>query len=278
MKKINLLIIGMATILNSSCVKDELFDTSHPDTGGLTVTTDWSDKSDEAMVPDSYILMVGDIRQNVSGETNHFGKLLSPGIHTLYVYNLPQGISLNGTTISVDPLSEDAILPMPGSIFISSKQFEIMEDSELSIIVDMKQFTRRLELVLTVKEGQYERVRSAYGSLSGISGAVDILTGQRSEHAESTTAIVEREENKFHLQYNLLGIVPSEKQVLKIDILFSNGDTQTIESDLSTLLTGYHNEVMPLKLTGDIFLPLESGFSGVISGWEIANGGNSDAH
>lgn len=278
MKKINLLIIGMATILNSSCVKDELFDTSHPGTGGLTVTTDWSNKSDEAMVPDSYTLMVGDIRQNVSGESNHFGKLLSPGIHTLHVYNLPQGMTLNGTTISVDPLSEDAILPMPGSLFISSKQFEIMEDSELSIIVDMKQFTRRLELVLTVKEGQYERVQSATGSLSGVCGAVDILTGQRSEHAESTTAIVEREDDKFHLQYNLLGIVPSEKQILKIDILFSNGDTQVIESELSTLLAGYNNEVMPLKLTGDLFLPLEGNFSGVISGWEIANGGNSDAH
>lgn len=278
MKKINLLIFGMAAIMCSSCVKDELFDTPHPDSGGLTVTTDWKGKSDEADIPDSYILMIGDTKQMVSVETNRFDELLAPGSHNLSVYNLPQGMTLDGTIISVDPLDENNIQSLPGVLFISNKQFDITADSELSLTVPMKQFTRRLELVLTVKEGQYERVRSATGSLSGICEAVDILTEQRSEHSSSTTAMVEREGNEFHLVYNLLGIVPSEKQILKIEILFSNGDTQIIESDISALMAGYHQEVTPLKLAGDLFLPLEGGFSGVISGWEVANGGNSDAH
>lgn len=278
MKKINLLIVGLATIMCSSCVKDELFDTPHPDTGGLTVTTDWNGISDEANMPDSYILMIGDDKQIVSGATNRFDELLAPGSHTLSVYNLPQGMTLNGTTIFVNPLYGNVLQPMPANLFIANKQFIITEDSELAITVRMKQITRHLELVLTVKEGQYERVQSATGSLSGICGAVDILTEHRSEHSESTTAIVERKGKEFHLVYNLLGIVPSEKQILKIEILFSNGDTQIIESDISAFMAGYHQEVRPLKLAGNLFLPLEGGFSGVISGWEVANGGNSDAH
>lgn len=278
MKKINILIIGMATILCSSCVKDDLFDTPHPDTGGLTVTTDWTGISDEASIPDAYIMQIGDRKQQVSGVTNRFDKLLASGSHTLYVYNLPQDMTLSGTTMAVDPQTGGGIQPFPGNLFIADKQFDITADSEIALTVPMEQFTRRLELVLTVKEGQYERVQSATGSLSGICGAVDILTGHRSEHSESTTAIVEWDGNIFHLVYNLLGIIQSEKQILKVEILFSNGDTQTTESDLSTLMAGYHNEVSPLILTGDLFLPLEGGFSGIISGWAVANGGNSDAH
>lgn len=40
----------------TSCVKDELFNTPHPDLGAVIVTTDWSAKSAEAEIPQNYTL------------------------------------------------------------------------------------------------------------------------------------------------------------------------------------------------------------------------------
>ena len=42
-----LYLIGAVTIL-TSCVKDDLYDTPHPDRGAVVVTTDWSGKSTES--------------------------------------------------------------------------------------------------------------------------------------------------------------------------------------------------------------------------------------
>lgn len=278
MKKTTLLLIGMAAMTLTSCVKDKLFNTAHPDSGALTITTDWSAKSDEVSIPSQYTLMVGDFKQEVSAETNLFEKLLAPGNHNLTIYNIPEGMSLSGATISVDGVSDDAIESLPGTLFIANRSFDIFADSELELNVPMRQYTRRLELVLTVQQGQYERVSSARATLGGICRSVDILSEKRSSTPAKTISEVTRDGNKFLLAYNLLGITPSEKQILNIDITFSNGDTQSIESDLSSLLSDFHTEVYALKLAGDLFLPLEGGFSGVISGWEVANGGNSDAH
>lgn len=268
----------MAAMTLTSCVKDQLYDTPHPDTGALTITTDWSARSNEASVPVSYTLMIADAKQVVSGETNRFEHLLNPGIHNLTVYNVPEGMSLNGTVISVDLTADNAVESMPGVLFIANRQFDIKADSEITLAVPMKQMTRRLELVLTVQQGQYDRVEEINGTLSGVYGAVDILTGKLLSNSMNTTSEVEQHDNKFITTYNLLGIDPEEKQTLSIDLKYSNGDTETIESDLSNILSDYDKEITTLKVTGDLFLPLEGGFSGVISGWEVANGGNSDAH
>lgn len=278
MKKTTLLLIGTAIMTLTSCVKDKLFDTPHPDSGALTITTDWSAKSDDASIPTKYTLMVGDIKQEVSAKTNLFEKLLAPGNHNLTIYNVPEGMSLSGSTISIDRASDDAIESMPGTLFIANSNFDIFADYELTLKVPMHQYIRRLELVLTVQQGQYERVSSARATLGGICSSIDILSEQRSPAPAKAISEITRDGNKFLLAYNLLGIIPAEKQTLNIDITFNNGDTQSIESDLTSLLSDYHSEVFTLKLAGDLFLPLEGGFSGVISGWEVANGGNSDAH
>ena len=40
------LFAAAAVLLATSCVKDELHDTPHPDTGKITVTADWTDRGD----------------------------------------------------------------------------------------------------------------------------------------------------------------------------------------------------------------------------------------
>ena len=43
----------------SSCVKDDLYNTPHPDKGAVEVTTDWTGRSSDAVVPADYILRIG---------------------------------------------------------------------------------------------------------------------------------------------------------------------------------------------------------------------------
>ena len=76
----------LAVILFASCVKDELYDTPHPDSGVVVVTADWSDRSSEADIPQAYTLRIGGQEQEASGETNVFNRLLSPGKYTLTAY------------------------------------------------------------------------------------------------------------------------------------------------------------------------------------------------
>ena len=42
----------------TSCVKDDLYDTPHPDRGAVVVTTDWSGKSTEADIPQAYTCLL----------------------------------------------------------------------------------------------------------------------------------------------------------------------------------------------------------------------------
>ena len=84
-----LYLIGAVTIL-TSCVKDDLYDTPHPDRGAVVVTTDWSGKSTEADIPQAYTLRIGGREQNVSAATNVFDALLAPGGYGLTVQRMQQ--------------------------------------------------------------------------------------------------------------------------------------------------------------------------------------------
>ena len=48
----------------TSCVKDELHDTPHPDTGKITVTADWTDRGDGVDIPAEWTVTMGDYTGN----------------------------------------------------------------------------------------------------------------------------------------------------------------------------------------------------------------------
>ena len=43
----------------TSCVKDELHDTPHPDTGKITVTADWTDRGEGVELPAEWTVTMG---------------------------------------------------------------------------------------------------------------------------------------------------------------------------------------------------------------------------
>ncbi len=136
----------LAAISLASCVKDELYNTPHPDSGAVVVTTDWSDRNSDADIPQTYILSIDGQEQEVSGETNVLNRLLSAGKYTLAAYNKPDQVTVANNTASVNATSAKHINPMPGYLFASVQDINVVADDTLRVTARMKQLIRRLNL------------------------------------------------------------------------------------------------------------------------------------
>ena len=65
----------------------------------------------------------------------------------------------------------------------------------------------------------------------------------------------------------------------QVDITFNNGDTQRVVSDLTEAIRDFNNGTKPVKLTGNLLLPVEAGVTGAtITGWNEVESGNGDAN
>lgn len=268
----------LAAISLASCVKDELYNTPHPDSGAVVVTADWSDRNSDADIPQTYIMSIDGQEQEASGETNVLNRLLSAGKYTLTAYNKPDQVTVANNTASVNATSAKHINPMPGYLFASVQDINVVADDTLRVTARMKQLIRRLNLELTATEGDYSRVQSATATLSGVASAADMATGDRSVAAQVTNAF-RQDDNKFTIFFRLLGIVPTETHTLTVDITFNNGDTQRVVSDLTEAIRDFNNGTKPVKLTGNLLLPVEAGVTGAtITGWNEVESGNGDAN
>lgn len=268
----------LAAILLASCVKDELYNTPHPDSGAVVVTADWSDRNSDADIPQAYILSIDGQKQEVSKETNILNRLMSAGKYTLAAYNKPDQVTVANNTASVNATSAKHINPMPGYLFASVQDINVVADDTLRVTARMKQLIRRLNLELTATEGDYSRVQSATATLSGVASVADMATGERSAAAQVTNTF-RQDGNKFTLFFRLLGIVTTETQTLTVDITFNNGDTQQIVSDVTESMKNFNNEAEPIKLKGNLLLPVEATVTGAtITGWNEVDGGTGDAN
>ena len=268
----------LAAILLASRVKDELYNTPHPDSGAVVVTADWRDRNSDADIPQAYILSMDGQEQEVSKETNVLNRLLSAGKYTLAAYNKPDQVTVANNTASVNATSAKHINPMPGYLFASVQDINVVADDTLRVTARMKQLIRRLNLELTATEGDYSRVQSATATLSGVASVADMATGERSAAAQVTNTF-RQDGNKFTLFFRLLGIVTTEAQTLTVDITFNNGDTQQIVSDVTESMKNFNNEAEPIKLKGNLLLPVEATVTGAtITGWNEVDGGTGDAN
>ncbi len=264
--------------LCTSCVKDELHDTPHPCHGAVVVTADWSGRSSEACIPQQHILRIGEQEQEAGGDANMLGQLLPPGQYTLAVYNRPKQMTVTGNTAMVNSTQQGGVSPQPGYLFAAVQDICVQADDTVCVTAHMKQLVRRLNLELIATEGDYSRVLQATATLSGVASAVDIVTGERSVPTQ-TSELFTQEGNKFTLHFRLAGIVEAHAQRLTVDITFNNGDMQRIESDLTNSMRDFNSGKEPIRLAGNLLLPVEAGGAGAtITGWNETDNGNVEAN
>ena len=262
--------------LLASCVKDELHDTPHPDQGVVSVSVDWpqgAEKDDYTVEVDGKPLDEGDNASNP----------LTPGEHTVLVYNTPEGFTVTDGIAYVERVDgtralTDLIDPLPETLYLGTKTVTVVADDTLHVDLDILQRTRDLRLELTVTEGDPERIASITGILSGVAGAYDLRSETLYGEAVSTAPAFTRNGDKIEADLRLLGTM-GEAQVLTLTLTFTDGLTQTVESDLTEVLANFNGDMeQTFTVTGSLRTPTEAGLGGcTITDWTHGGGGSGSA-
>lgn len=175
--------MGMAAaVLLSSCVKDTLYDTPHPDYGKIAVTADWSARGEGINIPATWTVTMGDYTGTETSATHAPDHLFAPGSYTLAVWNPAEGITVNGTTATIaaatgNRAGTDAFVNnAPGWFFTYTKQVSIEKDKDYPLTAAMKQQVRELTLVVkpTGDAGKWK----ATVRLLGVTGTEQLLTAE----------------------------------------------------------------------------------------------------
>lgn len=278
-------ILSLALLLTlGGCVKDELHDTPHPDTGKVTVTADWSDRGEGVDIPAEWTVTMGGYTGTETGATHSPDYLFNPGSYTLAVYNPADGITVSGMTAAVAAADGGCIVNTPGWLFTSVQEVEIEADTDYSLTAVMHQQVRELTLVIEPTGDAAERIESIEGTLSGAAGTLDFATGTHGTPSEVKlhfTKITEGDDvGKWMATVRLLGIA-GDVQRLTATLTYTDGNPQptSLNSDLTAALDGFNNgKTTSLTLGGTIAeTPGEAGFTSEITGWETVDGGGVDA-
>ncbi len=266
------------------CVKDELHDTPHPDTGSIAVTADWTGRGEGVDIPAEWTVTMGGYTGTETGATHSPDYLFAPGSYTLAVYNPADGITVSGTTAAVAAADGGFIVNTPGWFFTSVQAVAIAADTDYSLTAVMHQQVRELTLVIEPTGDAADRIESIGGTLSGAAGTLDFATGTHGTPSEVKlhfTKITDGDDaGKWTATVRLLGIA-GDAQRLTATLTYTDGNPQptSLNSDLTAALDGFNDDkTTPLTLGGTLAeTPGEAGFTGEITGWETVDGGNVDA-
>ena len=111
-----------------------------------------------------------------------------------------------------------------------------------------------------------------------MAGAYDLRSETLYGEAVSTAPVFTRNGDKVEADLRLLGIM-GDRQTLTLVLTFTDGQTQTTESDLTEALAGFGSDMTePFTLTAGLRTPMEAGFSASITDWEVVDGGHVDIH
>ena len=239
-----------ASRTNGGCVKDELHDTPHPDTGKVTVTADWADRGEEVDIPVSWHIAMGDYSGTETGATHSSDHLFSPGNYTLAVYNPADGITVSGTTAAVAAADGGFIVNTPGWLFTSVQEVAIEADTDYELTAVMHQQVRELTLMIEPTGDAADRIESIGGTLSGAAGTLDFATGTHGTPSEVKlhfTKITSGDDaGKWTATVRLLGIA-GDAQRLTATLTYTDGNPQptSLNSDLTS---GLHLSIATSRL------------------------------
>lgn len=272
------LFAATAAMLLTACdVKDPIYNTSHPDSGTITLTTDWSRIGEGLAVPANNTVCIGDYTTTVSGATNTLDRHFAPGIYRMLVYSTPENIRFDGTV--ADAAAGDTY--DPGWLFSYSTEVTISKDTDHAFTAVMQQQVRRLTIVVEPTGDAADRIERIWGHMSWMPGKFDmenetylfpIMIG--SDFSKITDG---PDAGKWSYTMRTFGFMPERPIMLEINIRYKNGnpEKQTVTSDLTKALAGFNDDKRtPLTLGGTIVeTPTGAGFTASITDWTVVNGG-----
>ena len=272
--------MGMAAaVLLSSCVKDTLYDTPHPDKGAVTISLTG------LSADDNYVLDMDGKVADITGSPFTNPDLLNPGTHSMVIYNRAEGFTFDGRMAQVH--IEDgktradgvSIIPLPGYLKTASREITVTADDTLRVYPSPQQRVRDLHIEFTVTQGRPELIQTVTGTLSGIAGAFDMEAGQTTGEPASTVVAFTRDGDKLTADARLLGTMGAV-QTLVLDIAFvDDGRTQRTEVDLMEALADFNGDMnTAYRVTGTLETPVGmEEATAEITGWETVDGDDVNA-
>lgn len=269
-KQLYILMYGaISALLLASCVKDEVYNTSHPDKGAISIHVNLPQGMGD------YTVEIDGQSVQGSGATIVYPTLLSPGEHNLLIYNHPDGLTIADGIARVNAMADtksngNAILPIPGCLYSASTTCTVTADDTVHIELDPLRRMRDLHFELTVAEGDPERIASVEGVLSGIAGTYTLATESPSREPMTTAPTFTRDGNRVTADTRLLGTA-DEAQILVLTLRFTDGTVQTIENDLTEMLRTFHTDMQtPLKISGTLLTPTAANpGTATITDWQV---------
>ena len=245
------------------------------------VNADWTDRGEEVDIPAEWTVTMGDYTGTETGATHAPDYLFNPGSYTLAAYNIPEDITISGTTATVAPGTGNGtyISNAPGWLFTSVQEVTVEADTDHDQTAAMHQQVRQLTLVIEPTGDATDRIERIEGSLSGAAGTLDFATGTygaASDVALHFTRITEGSDaGKWTATVRLLGIT-GNTQTLTATLAYADGNPQPtdLESDLSAALVDFNaDKTVPLTLSGTIAeTPTEAGVTATITDWTVIEG------
>lgn len=269
-KQLYIIMYGaISALLLASCVKDEVYNTSHPDKGAVSIHVNLPQGMGD------YTVEIDGQSVQGSGATIVYPTLLSPGEHNLLMYNHPDGLTIADGIARVNAMADtksngNAILPMPGYFYSASTTCTVTADDTVHIELDPLRRMRDLHFELTVAEGDPERIASVEGVLSGIAGTYTLATESPSREPMTTAPAFTRDGNRVTADTRLLGTA-DEAQILVLTLRFTDGKVQTIENDLTEMLRTFNTDMQtPLKISGTLLTPTAANpGTATITDWQV---------
>ncbi|MFT0229121.1 FimB/Mfa2 family fimbrial subunit [Bacteroides thetaiotaomicron] len=269
-KQLYILMYGaISALLLTSCVKDEVYNTSHPDKGAVSIHVNLPQGMGD------YTVEIDGQSVQGSGATIVYPTLLSPGEHNLLMYNHPDGLTIADGIARVNAMADtqsngNVILPMPGCLYSVSTTCTVTADDTVHIELDPLRRMRDLHFELTVAEGDPERIASVEGVLSGIAGTYTLATESPSREPMTTAPTFTRDGNRVTADTRLLGTA-DEAQILVLTLRFTDGKVQTIENDLTEMLRTFNTDMQtPLKISGTLLTPTAANpGTATITDWQV---------
>ena len=180
-----------AAVLLSSCVKDTLYDSPHPDYGKIAVTADWSARGEGIDIPTTWTVTMGDYTGTETSATHAPDHLFAPGSYALAVWNPAEGITVNGTTATIaaatgNRAGTDAFVNnAPGWFFTYTKQVSIEKDKDYPLTAAMIKEKTEVSLYPASASSQAAAPHGCYSSpevarsLSGGLGVGSCVASQK---------------------------------------------------------------------------------------------------
>lgn len=271
----------LVALLLTGCGKEDHYNTPHPDKGAVVLTTDWTNAFSESDIPATYFINIDGKAVQTSTKMTCYPELLQPGSHDLLVYNLPQGMTLEGETVTVNTRDDGTLYPISEHLFAAVQKMNVVKDDTVRITVPMRSLLCSLELNISMNGSDPGEIAQISATLSGVAASVNMRhgeSGKESAVAGMTAQIVDNHRalrtgtvSSVQLRCRIPGVNLTARQILTLTIAMQDGYRRTITSDLTEQLKNI-NADMALTLDTTVEVLQDGDFTGGIKDWTDVKG------